>query len=67
MRRERATLGLATDCDADRFGVVDRDGACFPPNQVLALLVGYMGETRGWKGAVGRSVATTHLIDRDSP
>lgn len=63
VRQEEATLGLATDCDADRFGIVDRDGTYFAPNQILALLVGYLAETRGWKGAVGRSVATTHLID----
>ena len=63
VRREEAVLGLATDCDADRFGVVDRDGTYFSANQILALLVGYLAETRSWKGSVGRSVATTHLFD----
>jgi alpha-D-glucose phosphate-specific phosphoglucomutase len=63
VHEEHAALGLATDCDADRFGVVDADGTHFTPNLVLALLVGYLAETRGWTGRVGRSVATTHLID----
>jgi alpha-D-glucose phosphate-specific phosphoglucomutase len=63
VRREKAQLGLATDCDADRFGVVDADGTYFSPNLVLSLLVGYLAETRGWQGRVGRSVATTQLVD----
>ena len=63
VQRQKAALGLATDCDADRFGIVDRDGSCLTPNLILSLLVGYLAETRAWHGKVGRSVATTHLID----
>ena len=63
VHEEHASLGLATDCDADRFGIVDADGTHFTPNLVLSLLVGYLAETRGWTGRIGRSVATTHLID----
>ena len=58
-----AVLGLATDGDGDRFGVVDEDGCFTAPNLVLALLLDYLVRTRGWRGAVARSVATTHLID----
>jgi phosphoglucomutase len=57
-------LGLSTDGDADRFGVLDRDGSFIPANQILALLVDYLCETRGWSGGVGRSVATSHFVDR---
>ncbi|MFY9572652.1 MAG: phosphoglucomutase/phosphomannomutase family protein [Blastocatellia bacterium] len=57
-------LGLSTDGDADRFGVLDRDGSFVTPNQVIALLVDYLAESRGWSDAVARSVATTHLVDR---
>ncbi len=57
-------LGLATDGDADRFGVVDRDGTCIPANAILALLVDYLHESRGWREGVGRSVATSHWLDR---
>ena len=57
-------LGLSTDGDADRFGVLDRDGAFISPNQVITLLVDYLAESRGWNDAVARSVATTHMIDR---
>jgi phosphoglucomutase len=57
-------LGLATDGDADRFGIIDRDGSFVTPNQTIALLVDYLAESRGWNDAVARSVATTHLVDR---
>ncbi|MDH7499256.1 MAG: phosphoglucomutase/phosphomannomutase family protein [candidate division NC10 bacterium] len=56
-------LGLATDGDADRYGIVDADGTFILPNYVLALLLKYLIQSRGWKGAVARSVATTHLVD----
>lgn len=57
-------LGVATDCDADSFGVVDAGGVFVPPNQVIALLLDYLCETRPHlPRTVGRSVATTHLVD----
>jgi len=55
--------GLATDGDADRFGIVDADGSFVSPNHVLALVYDYLVETRGWKLGVARSVATSHLVD----
>jgi len=57
-------LGVSTDGDSDRFGILDRDGSFITPNHVIALLVDYLAETRGWSDAVARSVATTHLVDR---
>jgi len=59
-----AHLGLAVDADADRFGVMDSRGVYHEANDVLALLLDYLIETRGWDGGVARSVATTSLIDR---
>ncbi len=64
VKEGKAHIGLATDGDADRFGIVDRDGSFIDANTILALLVDYLATTRGWTGDVGRSVATTHLIDR---
>jgi phosphoglucomutase len=58
------TLGLATDGDADRFGVIDSDGTFITPNQLIALLTDYLAESRGWQLGVARSVATSHLVDR---
>lgn len=63
MREIGAGIGIATDGDADRFGVVDGDGTFLQPNYVIALLFDYLVETRGWKNGVGKSVATTNLIN----
>ncbi len=63
MREVGAAIGIATDGDADRFGIVDGDGTFLQPNYVIALLFDYLVETRGWKNGVGKSVATTNLIN----
>ena len=59
----KAAAGLATDGDADRFGIVDRDGTWIQPNLILALVYDYLVETRKWKMPAARSVATTQMID----
>jgi len=56
-------LGLATDGDADRYGIVDADGTFIEPNYILALLVDYLVRVKGKSGAVARSVATSHFVD----
>ena len=63
MHETRAHIGIATDGDADRFGIVDEDGAFFQPNYIIALLFDYLVESRGWKNGVGKSVATTNFIN----
>jgi phosphoglucomutase len=56
-------LGIATDGDADRFGILDADGAYIEPNYIIALLLDYLIRVRKIEGGVARSVATSHLID----
>lgn len=63
MRQSGAAMVIATDGDADRFGIVDRDGTFIQPNYVIALLFEYLMETRGWRNGVAKSVATTNLIN----
>ncbi len=63
MKKKRGQLTLGTDGDADRFGVVDRDGTYITPNEVLALIVYLLVKHRGLKGRVVRSVVSSHLID----
>jgi phosphoglucomutase len=64
MKKDGVKLGLATDGDADRFGVMDEGGEFLYPNELIAMLVDYLVESRGWKGGVARTVATSHLVDR---
>ncbi len=63
MKSNSAHIGIATDGDADRFGIVDADGTFISPNYVLALLFEYLIESRGWKNGVAKSVVTTNLVN----
>ena len=63
MKEIGASLVIAIDGDADRFGIVDADGTFIQPNYVIALLFDYLVETRGWKNGVAKSVATTNLVN----
>ncbi|MDO5111796.1 MAG: phosphoglucomutase/phosphomannomutase family protein [Clostridia bacterium] len=57
-------LGIATDGDADRLGVIDDQGCFLHPNKLLVLLYYYLLEYRGWRGPCVRNNSTTHLLDR---
>ena len=63
VRSGRAQIGLGLDGDADRFGIVDKDGSWLTPNQVLALALYHLKKNRGWTGAVVRTVPTSHQVD----
>lgn len=63
MRETGSQIGIATDGDADRFGIVDGDGTFLQPNYIIAVLFDYLVESRGWKNGVAKSVATTNLIN----
>jgi len=58
-----AMLGLGMDTDADRFGVVDGDGVYYRPNQVLPMLVKYLGVDREETGRVIATQTGSLLIE----
>jgi phosphoglucomutase len=64
VRATKCHVGIATDGDGDRFGIVDEAGNFVHPNIILALLLDYLVRVKGWRGGVARSVTTTHLLDR---
>lgn len=64
VREKKCDLGIATDADGDRFGIVDQEGRFVIQNIILALLLHDIVARKGWRGGVARSVATTHLLDR---
>jgi phosphoglucomutase len=64
VREKKCNLGLATDADGDRFGILDQNGHFISQNIILSLLLDYLVRVKGWRGGVARSVSTTHLIDR---
>lgn len=57
-------IGIGTDGDADRLGIIDEKGEFIHPNNILALLYYYLLKYKNWKGGVVRNIATTHLLDR---
>ena len=57
-------IGIATDGDADRLGVIDDTGRYLRANDVLVLLYYYMIRYRGMHGPVVRNIATTHMLDK---
>ena len=59
-----ADVGIATDGDADRLGIIDERGRYVTANEVLVLLYYYLLKYKGWKGAAVRNIATTHMLDR---
>jgi phosphomannomutase len=58
-----AQLGLATDGDSDRIGLVAEDGTFVNQHQVFGLLVLYLMEQRQLRGSVARSVTMTSMAD----
>lgn len=64
VKKKKCHLGIATDADGDRFGVVDERGNFIIQNLILSLLLDYIVSEKKWRGGVARSVATTHLVDR---
>jgi len=63
LKKTKANIGLATDGDADRFGVMDSDGTILTANEIIPLVIHHLVRNRKWKGMVARSVMTTHFID----
>jgi len=63
VRSGKAQIGLGLDGDADRFGIVDKDGTWLTPNQVLTLSLYHLKKNRGWTGAVVRTVPSSHQVD----
>ncbi len=64
VKEHNADVGIATDGDADRLGIIDEKGNYVTANEILALLYSYLLEYKGWKGPAVRNLATTHLLDR---
>jgi len=57
-------LGLSTDGDADRFGVVDSDGTFFTANKVLCFVAWHLSKNKNKTGRIVRNVSTTCMLDR---
>lgn len=61
---KKCDIGVATDGDADRIGVIDDTGRFLHPNDILVLLYYYLVKYKGWQGPVVRNICTTHMLDK---
>ena len=59
-----AEVGLATDGDADRLGIVDEQGRFITTLQAFALLCFHQLEVLGRSGPLVRSITMTSMVDR---
>jgi len=64
VKKRKADVGLATDGDADRLGLVDHTGAYVDPHRVFMLLLKYLYEDKKRRGAVVKTVSLTSMVNR---
>ncbi len=64
VKKQRANVGLATDGDADRLGIIDEKGRFLTQLQVFALLCLYLLEIRGERGSIVKTITTTSMLYR---
>lgn len=64
VKEKGCQIGIATDADGDRFGILDEKGNFVIQNLIVSLVLDYLMTEKKWRGGVARSVATTHLVDR---
>ena len=64
VRRRHADLGLATDGDADRLGLVDERGGFVTTLQAFALLCLHQLDVLGRRGPLVRSITMTSMVDK---
>jgi phosphomannomutase len=62
VKEEKADIGIATDGDSDRIGIMDEHGNFLTQLQVYALLALYLLEIRGERGAIIKSLTTSGMI-----
>jgi len=64
VKEQKADVGLATDGDGDRIGIVDEKGQFLTQLQVFALLCLYLLEVRGERGAIVKTITATSMLYR---
>jgi phosphoglucomutase len=65
--RSRFDISTGNDADADRHGIVTRDGGLMNPNHFLAVGIDYLYRNRpGWAAdaAVGKTMVSSSIINR---
>ena len=61
---ENCAMGMATDGDADRIGLVDEEGTFVDSHKILALLTKYLYKEKDMSGSVVKTFSTTDMLDK---
>ena len=64
VKGQGASIGLATDGDADRVGIIDEKGNFITPLQTFAMLCLYVLEVRGERGPMVKTITSSSMLDR---
>lgn len=64
VKRTKADLGIATDGDADRIGIISPDGTWLNPGQAMCVIITHIVRSRQATGAVVKTVSNTMMINR---
>jgi phosphomannomutase len=64
VKKQKADVGLATDGDADRLGMVDHTGAYVDPHRIFMLLLKYLYQDKKRRGAVVKTVSLTSMVNK---
>ncbi|MFC1958658.1 phosphoglucomutase/phosphomannomutase family protein [Chloroflexota bacterium] len=64
VKEQGADVGVATDGDADRLGIMDEKGRFVTTLQVFALLCLYLLEVRGERGIIVKTLTTSSMLYR---
>ena len=59
-----ADIGLATDIDGDRFGIIDSRGRFLNSNIIMPPLIEYLIKVRKMEGGIIKSISTTNNIQQ---
>ncbi|MDD3435687.1 MAG: phosphoglucomutase/phosphomannomutase family protein [Candidatus Gastranaerophilales bacterium] len=64
IKSSQNTIGLSNDGDGDRFGIVNEKGEFLSPNEVIAILLLYLKNTKKLEGALVKTVSGSFLLDK---
>ena len=64
VRKNKAVIGIATDGDGDRVGIMDAQGRWVNTQQAFALLLMHLVKNKGLDGEIAKAVSSTEMIDK---